>query len=71
MDHEWMPDVLNIELKNVPDDVIHSLRGMGHTFGESAWPWRQGDAHSIFVDPKTGLYYGAADGRSEGAAIGY
>ncbi|MGB3863125.1 MAG: gamma-glutamyltransferase [Candidatus Aminicenantaceae bacterium] len=71
MDHEWMPDVLNVERKGIPDDVIHALRAMGHSLGKSSRPWQQGDAHSIFIDPQTGLYYGAADRRSEGAAIGY
>jgi gamma-glutamyltranspeptidase/glutathione hydrolase len=71
MDHEWMPDVLNVETEGIPDDVIHALRAMGHTFKESSRLWRQGDAHSIWIDPQTGLYYGAADRRSEGAAIGY
>jgi gamma-glutamyltranspeptidase/glutathione hydrolase len=33
--------------------------------------WKQGDAHSILVDPKTGLYHGAADKRSGGSAVGY
>jgi gamma-glutamyltranspeptidase/glutathione hydrolase len=71
MDHEWMPDVLNVERKGISDDVIHALLTMGHTFGKSSRPWRQGDAHSIFIDPQTGLYYGAADRRSDGSAIGY
>jgi gamma-glutamyltranspeptidase/glutathione hydrolase len=71
MDHEWMPDVLNVERKMISDDVIHALLAMGHTFRESSRLWRQGDAHSIFIDPQTGLYFGAADKRSEGAAIGY
>jgi gamma-glutamyltranspeptidase/glutathione hydrolase len=71
MDHEWMPDVLNVERKEIPEDVIHALRVMGHTFRESSRLWRQGDAHSIFIDPQTGVYYGAADRRSEGSAIGY
>jgi gamma-glutamyltranspeptidase/glutathione hydrolase len=71
IDHEWMPDVLNVERKGIPDDVIHALRSMGHTFKKSSRLWNQGDAHSIFIDPQTGIYYGAADRRSEGAAIGY
>jgi gamma-glutamyltranspeptidase/glutathione hydrolase len=71
MDHEWMPDVLNVERKKIPNDVIHALSVMGHTFRDSSRLWRQGDAHSIFIDPQSGLYYGAADRRSEGAAIGY
>ena len=32
---------------------------------------RQGDAHSIWVDPKTGRYYGAEDRRINGKAAGY
>ncbi len=71
MDHEWMPDVLNIERKWIPDDVIQALRSMGHTFKKTSLFWLQGDAHSIFVNSQTGLYLGAADSRSEGAAIGY
>jgi gamma-glutamyltranspeptidase/glutathione hydrolase len=71
MDHEWMPDVLNIERKGIPEDVIQALHDMGHTFGKNSRIWRQGDAHSIFVDPQTGIYYGAADSRSQGSAIGY
>ncbi len=71
MDHEWMPDVLNIERQAIPDDVIHALHDMGHTFRKSSRHWEQGDAHSILIDPRNGLYYGAADRRSGGAGIGY
>jgi gamma-glutamyltranspeptidase/glutathione hydrolase len=70
MDHEWMPDLLRLERENIAQEVIDSLRAMGHPIRESS-RWRQGDAHSILVDPKTGLYYGAADKRSRGSAIGY
>ncbi len=71
MNHEWMPDVLNIEEIGVSEETISALHAMGHSFRKNPWRWRQGDAHSIFVDPRTGLYYGAADSRSDGAAIGY
>lgn len=70
MDHEWMPDRLRLEREGLPNDVIEALRSMGHTIGRSR-SWEQGDAHSILIDPKTGIYYGAADKRSEGSAIGY
>lgn len=70
MDHEWMPDRLRLEREDLPREVIQSLRAMGHTIRRSR-SWKQGDAHSILIDPKTGLYYGAADKRSEGSAIGY
>jgi gamma-glutamyltranspeptidase/glutathione hydrolase len=70
MDHEWMPDLLRLEKKAVTEELIASLKAMGHMMKEPS-RWRQGDAHSILIDPKTGIYYGAADKRSQGSAIGY
>ncbi len=70
MNHEWMPDRLRLERKGLEDDVVPSLKALGHTIKDSR-PWRQGDAHSILVDPRTGLYHGAADIRSQGSAVGY
>jgi len=70
MDHEWMPDLLRLENKAVTEELIESLKAMGHMMKEPS-RWRQGDAHSILIDPKTGIYYGAADKRSQGSAIGY
>ena len=32
---------------------------------------RQGDAHSIWIDPRTGRYFGAEDRRICGKALGY
>jgi gamma-glutamyltranspeptidase/glutathione hydrolase len=71
INHEWMPDELRLERKDISGDVIRALRSMGHIIRPSAQIWLQGDAHSIFIDPQTGLYHGAADKRSEGASIGY
>ena len=70
MDHEWMPDLLRLEKESITEELIESLKAMGHTMKEP-YRWRQGDAHSILIDPKTGLYYGAADKRRQGSAIGY
>ena len=70
MDHEWMPDLLRLEKKAITEELIESLKAMGHMMKESSC-WRQGDAHSILIDPKAGFYYGAADKRSQGSAIGY
>jgi gamma-glutamyltranspeptidase/glutathione hydrolase len=66
MDHKWMPDLLRLEQEGITEELIESLKAMGHTI-----KGRQGDAHSILIDPITGLYYGAADKRSQGSAIGY
>jgi gamma-glutamyltranspeptidase/glutathione hydrolase len=68
MDHEWMPDTLGIEIEAVTRRVKKTLRSKGHKLRLSK---KQGDAHSIFIDPRTGIYFGAADRRSSGSAIGY
>ena len=46
---------------------LAKLRALGHTVQGT----RQGDAHSIWVEPKTGVYWGAADRRISGKAAGY
>jgi gamma-glutamyltranspeptidase len=43
------------------------LRELGHRIVST----RQGDAHSIWVDPRGGGYVGAADRRLSGKAAGY
>ena len=48
-------------------EAVEKLREMGHKVEST----RQGDAHSIYVDPKTGVYWGAADRRIDGKAAGY
>jgi gamma-glutamyltranspeptidase/glutathione hydrolase len=40
---------------------------MGHCVSGT----RQGDAHSIWVDPKTGAYHGAEDRRIDGKVAGF
>ena len=65
--HQWLPDVARFEgMKQYPD-LVEKLRVMGHTVA----PHRQGDAHTIWIDPKTGRYHGAADTRIDGKAAGY
>ncbi len=68
MDHEWMPDRLSIEEFALSKRLARSLESLGHTLRKVS---RQGDAHSIFIDPVSGLYIGAADKRTNGWAIGY
>ena len=48
-------------------EAVRRLRAMGHRVVGA----RQGDAHSIRVDPQTGRYQGAADRRISGKASGY
>jgi gamma-glutamyltranspeptidase/glutathione hydrolase len=60
--HQWLPDSTNIEAGKVTDATIAALRARGHSVRISSG--KQGDAHSIWIDTKTGIAYGAADHRS-------
>jgi gamma-glutamyltranspeptidase/glutathione hydrolase len=63
--HQWFPD--RISLEKGPADLAAKLKAMGHTVTEA----RQGDAHTIAIDPKSGVFQGAADKRLNGKASGY
>src|SRR5207253_407461 len=52
--HQWFPDVARFEGTAGYPGVAERLRQMGHQVEGT----RQGDAHSIGVDPKAGTYYG-------------
>jgi len=65
--HQWFPDRLDLEGKD--GETAAKLQALGHTI--RAPKERQGDAHSIWIDPKTGLYHSAADKRINGKAAGY
>lgn len=65
--HQWFPDAVRFEAMADHAETMKKLRALGHTIQGT----RQGDAHSIWVDPKTGLYYGAEDRRISGKAAGY
>jgi gamma-glutamyltranspeptidase/glutathione hydrolase len=64
---QWFPDEVRFEGTADHRDAVEKLRSMGHQVYGS----RQGDAHSIWVDPKTGTYHGAEDRRLSGKAAGY
>jgi gamma-glutamyltranspeptidase/glutathione hydrolase len=65
--HQWFPDEARFESTSDYAQAMEQLRKMGHIVVGT----RQGDAHSISVDPKTGHYFGAADRRNDGKAAGY
>ena len=60
--HQWLPDSTTIEAGKVSDATIAALRARGQAVRISNG--EQGDAHSIWVDAKSGIAYGAADHRS-------
>jgi gamma-glutamyltranspeptidase/glutathione hydrolase len=69
--HQWLPDEVRAEPSLVEShgNAIELLRAMGH--GIAAKPARQGDAHTIWIDPASGEIVGAADRRIMGSAAGY
>lgn len=67
--HQWLPDQVRfagVKLARFKD-LVRQLRSMGHHFNPKAG--RQGDAHSIRVDVKTGTRVGVADTRISGKAV--
>jgi gamma-glutamyltranspeptidase / glutathione hydrolase len=62
--HQWLPDVISIERDGLSPETIAALERMGHRIRIVD---RQGRAHSILVDARTGLRYGAPDPRDPDA----
>ncbi len=69
--HAWFPDRIQMEaaLLNDHPKSIEQLRRMGHSIHPR--PVAQGDAHTIWIDPRTGELHGIADTRRGGAAKGF
>jgi gamma-glutamyltranspeptidase/glutathione hydrolase len=66
MHHQWLPDVVRFEGTKEHPELVAKLKALGHTVAQQ----RQGDAHSIGIDGKRGLFLGAADKRIDGRALG-
>jgi gamma-glutamyltranspeptidase/glutathione hydrolase len=62
--HQWLPDRIRIEDGGVDESALGNLRRLGH---EVSMGGRQGLAHSIMIDPRTGDRLGAADPRNPDA----
>jgi gamma-glutamyltranspeptidase/glutathione hydrolase len=71
--HQWFPDELVFEGANDErySTAVRRLRAMGHVLRRPGGDGRQGAAHSILVDPGSGVLQGVADHRRSGAATGY
>ena len=67
--HQWLPDMLFAEDSSFAPATVQSLEAMGYRVRMRG---DQGTAHSIRVDPRTGMRRGAADPRdSDAGAAGY
>jgi gamma-glutamyltranspeptidase/glutathione hydrolase len=62
--HQWLPDRVRIEEEGVSEFTVEELEALGHTVSVGG---RQGLAHSIMIDPRSGDRLGAADGRNPDA----
>jgi len=65
--HQWFPDEIKFDRTAETEKLVGPLKQLGHRAAFA----KQGDAHSIWIDPKTGTYNGAADKRIIGKAAGY
>ncbi len=67
--HQWFPDKAYFEEANNAKYEVNmkKLRAMGHDISSR----RQGDAHSILIDPKTKLLHPGLDHRIEGGLAGH
>lgn len=66
--HQWLPDELRVEPRGISADTRAALEALGHKVSEQP---EFGNAMAIGVDPDTGEFLGAADGRGVGAAAGF
>jgi len=66
--HQWLPDRIDAEKDGIARDVLMNLEARGHRV---RFRGRIGDAHSILIDPESGIRLGAADPRSDSKAAGY
>jgi len=62
--HQWLPDRVTIEARLADPAVVAALQAMGH---DAQMSGSQGQAHSIMVDPVTGMKLGLPDPRSNDA----
>lgn len=67
--HQWLPEATYLERLGFSPDTIRLFEMMGH---EVRYRGSQGRAMGIYIDPDTGLRYGASDSRSfTGGAVGH
>lgn len=59
---QWQPDEIRIENDTLVKDVKVKLEEMGYTVTKKPV---MGDVNAIIKDPKTGIFYGAKDPRTE------
>jgi len=64
--HQWLPDSVHFEGMRQQPELVGNLNRLGHKFTAA----RQGDAHTIWIDSKSGIRIGCADKRLDGKVLG-
>jgi gamma-glutamyltranspeptidase/glutathione hydrolase len=64
--HQWFPERISAEDRPGFADFEKALKAKGHAVTKQ----KQGDAHSIWIDPKTGLRHAGVDKRLDGKGAG-
>jgi gamma-glutamyltranspeptidase / glutathione hydrolase len=62
--HQWLPDQITVERDGISPSAVSALERMGYRVRLAG---RQGTAHSVWVDPRTGFRVGAPDPRDADA----
>ena len=65
---QWLPDVIQIEPRSLPKDVLIKLKEKGHQVVPYRWGYI-GEANGILILEDG--FYGGGDNRGETSAIGY
>lgn len=58
--HSWFPDAITLEGRSWPGETLEELTRRGHRIRTTPL---QGDAHSILIDPESGILHGLNDRR--------
>ena len=66
--HQWLPDNVTFEEASLQEDVAARLKSMGYNIRLQG---RQGDGHTIYIDPQSGMAYGVNDRRSADSKASY
>ncbi|MEM7186330.1 MAG: gamma-glutamyltransferase [Bacteroidota bacterium] len=67
--HQWLPDAVQLETDEFPDDILLELESKGYTIDEAKYPVI-GKVDAIHVLPD-GRLEGGADKRGDDTALGY
>jgi gamma-glutamyltranspeptidase / glutathione hydrolase len=72
--HQWLPDMIYWENRDLQEDTRAALQARGHTLRDKAGFSDSptiGDANGVLIEPKTGMRLGASDPRRGGAPAGW